>query len=265
MSVLQRLAVTDPGKLAQIAYGLLPRDVFISVEQRNRAILIQTSGRSAAGDRPQGKCQRCRARAVIGVVDLAQSRLPPLSLLLRNLKIVRASRTTMRTAKLTVAMRRNTRSATLILIIEEDLLADGFPKHIDLRPPRNCHHLLRLIAQMAVNSGTAATNRQRRDHHHLTTQPTVQPQPSIGAAFSLRTAISHFQHGRTAGDVAGTGVLPLAAVPNSPNEPPKGEPNVQGRKTTTKSSRKTTWSSTGRGRTTAKSRSIRSAPRRRTI
>ena len=31
-SVLQRLAVTDPGKLAQIAYGLLPRDVFISVE-----------------------------------------------------------------------------------------------------------------------------------------------------------------------------------------------------------------------------------------
>jgi hypothetical protein len=32
--VLQRLAVTDPGKLAQIAYGLLPRDVFISVEQR---------------------------------------------------------------------------------------------------------------------------------------------------------------------------------------------------------------------------------------
>lgn len=34
VSVLQRLAVTDPGKLAQIAYGLLPRDVFISVEQR---------------------------------------------------------------------------------------------------------------------------------------------------------------------------------------------------------------------------------------
>jgi len=34
VSVLQRLAITDPGKLAQIAYGLLPRDVFISVEQR---------------------------------------------------------------------------------------------------------------------------------------------------------------------------------------------------------------------------------------
>ena len=33
-SVLERLAMTDPGKLAQIAYGLLPRDVFISVEQR---------------------------------------------------------------------------------------------------------------------------------------------------------------------------------------------------------------------------------------
>jgi hypothetical protein len=27
-------AYEDPGKLAQIAYGLLPRDVFISVEQR---------------------------------------------------------------------------------------------------------------------------------------------------------------------------------------------------------------------------------------
>ena len=34
-SVLRRLAIEDPGKLAQIAYGLLPRDVFISVEQRN--------------------------------------------------------------------------------------------------------------------------------------------------------------------------------------------------------------------------------------
>lgn len=35
-SVLQRLAVTEPAKLAQIAYGLLPRDVFISVEQRRQ-------------------------------------------------------------------------------------------------------------------------------------------------------------------------------------------------------------------------------------
>ncbi len=33
-SVLRRLAIEDPGKLATIAYGLLPRDVFISVEQR---------------------------------------------------------------------------------------------------------------------------------------------------------------------------------------------------------------------------------------
>jgi hypothetical protein len=32
-AVLENLAVTDPGKLAQIAYGLLPRDVFI-IEQR---------------------------------------------------------------------------------------------------------------------------------------------------------------------------------------------------------------------------------------
>ena len=30
-SVLERLAVTEPAKLATIAYGLLPRDVFISV------------------------------------------------------------------------------------------------------------------------------------------------------------------------------------------------------------------------------------------
>ena len=32
--VLTKLAVSDPGKLATIAYGLLPRDVFISVEQK---------------------------------------------------------------------------------------------------------------------------------------------------------------------------------------------------------------------------------------
>jgi hypothetical protein len=30
-SVLKRLAISEPGKLATIAYGLLPRDVFISV------------------------------------------------------------------------------------------------------------------------------------------------------------------------------------------------------------------------------------------
>jgi hypothetical protein len=33
-SVLKRLALTDPGKLATIAYGLLPRDLFISVQQQ---------------------------------------------------------------------------------------------------------------------------------------------------------------------------------------------------------------------------------------
>jgi hypothetical protein len=32
--VLLKLAVSDPGKLATIAYGLLPKDVFISVEQK---------------------------------------------------------------------------------------------------------------------------------------------------------------------------------------------------------------------------------------
>jgi hypothetical protein len=33
-SVLRRLAIEEPGKLATIAYGLLPRDVFVTVEQR---------------------------------------------------------------------------------------------------------------------------------------------------------------------------------------------------------------------------------------
>jgi hypothetical protein len=33
-SVLERLAKDDPGKLPTIAYGLLPRDVFLSVEQK---------------------------------------------------------------------------------------------------------------------------------------------------------------------------------------------------------------------------------------
>ena len=33
-SVLDRLAADDPKAFAQIAYGLLPRDVFVSVEQR---------------------------------------------------------------------------------------------------------------------------------------------------------------------------------------------------------------------------------------
>jgi hypothetical protein len=33
-AVLESLARDDPGKLATIAYGLLPRDVFLSIEQR---------------------------------------------------------------------------------------------------------------------------------------------------------------------------------------------------------------------------------------
>lgn len=32
-TVLERLALSDPGKLAQIAYGLLPRDIFLHVQQ----------------------------------------------------------------------------------------------------------------------------------------------------------------------------------------------------------------------------------------
>jgi hypothetical protein len=35
--VLERLAVTEPGKLASIAYGLLPRDIFVSVQQQTPA------------------------------------------------------------------------------------------------------------------------------------------------------------------------------------------------------------------------------------
>ena len=49
VSVLQRLAVTDPGKLAQIAYGLLPRDVFISVSSGHGGTSTLTSGRSCGG------------------------------------------------------------------------------------------------------------------------------------------------------------------------------------------------------------------------
>src|SRR6516165_2554716 len=33
-TVLERLAKDDPAKLAQIAYGLLPRDVFVRVEDQ---------------------------------------------------------------------------------------------------------------------------------------------------------------------------------------------------------------------------------------
>jgi hypothetical protein len=33
-TVLERLAMDDPGKLATIAYGLLPKDVFVRVEDQ---------------------------------------------------------------------------------------------------------------------------------------------------------------------------------------------------------------------------------------
>jgi hypothetical protein len=33
--VLEKSAMDDPGKLATIAYGLLPRDVFTSIEQKD--------------------------------------------------------------------------------------------------------------------------------------------------------------------------------------------------------------------------------------
>ncbi len=36
--VLLTLAAQDPGKLASIAYGLLPRDIFISVQQQPMTI-----------------------------------------------------------------------------------------------------------------------------------------------------------------------------------------------------------------------------------
>jgi hypothetical protein len=37
-NVLERLAVTEPAKLATIAYGLLPRDVFVQVQAQPSAI-----------------------------------------------------------------------------------------------------------------------------------------------------------------------------------------------------------------------------------
>jgi hypothetical protein len=36
-TVLTKLAISEPGKLASIAYGLLPRDVFINVQQQGPA------------------------------------------------------------------------------------------------------------------------------------------------------------------------------------------------------------------------------------
>jgi hypothetical protein len=37
-SVLERLAISEPGKLASIAYGLLPKDIFVSVQQQPTSI-----------------------------------------------------------------------------------------------------------------------------------------------------------------------------------------------------------------------------------
>ena len=47
--VLKRLAISEPGKLATIAYGLLPRDVFISVTPMLRKLGCR---RMAADGRP---------------------------------------------------------------------------------------------------------------------------------------------------------------------------------------------------------------------
>jgi hypothetical protein len=48
VGVLLRLAVTDPGKLAQIAYGLL-RDVSSALGSGHRATSTLTNGRSCGG------------------------------------------------------------------------------------------------------------------------------------------------------------------------------------------------------------------------
>ena len=40
-SVLERLVISDPGKLTQIAYGLLPSNVFISVEPRMMSLAVE--------------------------------------------------------------------------------------------------------------------------------------------------------------------------------------------------------------------------------
>ena len=45
--VLERLAKDDPAKLVKIAFGLLPRDVFISVEQKTPGNL-EAEGNAAA-------------------------------------------------------------------------------------------------------------------------------------------------------------------------------------------------------------------------
>ena len=56
-SVLQRLAISDPGKLATIAYGLLPRDLMISVEAKTPGNLepAEWGGAGRAGTAHQGK------------------------------------------------------------------------------------------------------------------------------------------------------------------------------------------------------------------
>jgi hypothetical protein len=48
-SVLERLALSDPGKLATIAYGLLPRDVFISVAPTTLGNLEPDEARAGRG------------------------------------------------------------------------------------------------------------------------------------------------------------------------------------------------------------------------
>jgi hypothetical protein len=68
VSVLQRLAVTDPGKLAQIAYGLLPRDVFISVAA-DACSEAQTKTRQ-----PAGRSTSAQRRSSHGFGDVAEWR-----------------------------------------------------------------------------------------------------------------------------------------------------------------------------------------------
>jgi hypothetical protein len=57
--VLERLAKDDSGKLATIAYGLLPRDVFINCNSSRLAIWIRFGSFSISLRRQESKTRKC--------------------------------------------------------------------------------------------------------------------------------------------------------------------------------------------------------------
>jgi hypothetical protein len=72
-AVLEMLATDGPGKLPQIGYGLLPRDLFISVEQRTPGNLDpRRMGNPAACNRlDQAECEGRRAGLVLETIENA--------------------------------------------------------------------------------------------------------------------------------------------------------------------------------------------------